>query len=147
MPLFSVIVPCYNRRHLLEQALESIWAQAFTDFEIIVIDDGSEDDTWEYLCELGSRVRALRQSNLGPGTARNYGAQYARGLYLAFLDSDDLWFPWTLSTYARVIAQFQFPTLVAGMGWQLGQSYAENLDYSVKRFPCLLDACQGRLSR
>ena len=104
VPLFSVIIPTFNRRELLRQTLASVWAQTFADYEVIVVDDGSTDGTWEDLLSLRSRVCALRQNNAGPGAARNLGAQRATGKYLAFLDSDDLWFPWTLETFRDIAA-------------------------------------------
>jgi glycosyltransferase involved in cell wall biosynthesis len=89
-------------------------AQTFHDFELIVVDDGSTDDTSETVRRFGGPVRFLQQANLGPGAARNFGADHAAGRYLAFLDSDDLWFPWTLDAYARVIAQHHSPAFIAG---------------------------------
>ena len=113
MPLFSVIIPTYNRRELLLRALASVRAQTFTDYEVIVVDDGSTDGTWEELQALDSRVRALHQHNAGPGAARNLGAQHATGNYLAFLDSDDLWFPWTLASFAELILQNSSPAILS----------------------------------
>lgn len=110
--LFSVIIPTYNRRELLEKALESVWAQHFTDYEIIVVDDGSTDCTAEWLGSLGGRLQVLKQTNQGPSAARNLGASRAKGEYLAFLDSDDLWFPWTLATYAQSIWQHGKPAML-----------------------------------
>jgi hypothetical protein len=109
-PTFSVIIPAYNRAALLRQSLESVFQQNFRDIEVIVVDDGSTDDFSSIIAEFGPRVTFLRQSNSGPGAARNIGATAATGEYLAFLDSDDLWFPWTLSTYANVIAQAAAPS-------------------------------------
>ena len=111
---FSVIIPTYNRQELLRQALDSVWAQTFTDYEVIVVDDGSADGTLDYLNSLGDRVQVLRQANQGPGAARNLGLSIARGDYIAFLDSDDLWFPWSLTIYARVIEQNGAPSFIAG---------------------------------
>jgi glycosyltransferase involved in cell wall biosynthesis len=113
VPLFSVIVPTYNRRELQRQALASVWAQTFTDYEVIVVDDGSTDGTWDELQALGSRIRALYQENAGPGAARNLGARHATGDYLAFLDSDDLWFPWTLNIFAELILNHGAPSILA----------------------------------
>jgi glycosyltransferase involved in cell wall biosynthesis len=113
MPLFSVVIPTYNRRELLRQTLESVWKQAFEDFEVIVVDDGSTDGTLEELRSLGSRVGVLQQANRGPGAARNLGVTRARGEYLAFLDSDDLWFPWTLGVFARLIEQHKWPAILS----------------------------------
>lgn len=114
MPLFSVIIPTYNRADLLMKALESVFAQEFTDYEIIVVDDGSTDDTVTRLEPLANRLTLLQQQNRGPGAARNLGAKSATGEYLAFLDSDDLWFPWTLGVYANIIDDFRRPSLIAG---------------------------------
>jgi GT2 family glycosyltransferase len=114
MPLFSVIVPTFNRAALLAGTLESIFAQRFRDFEIIVVDDGSTDETLGYLQKFGTKVSVLQQPNRGAGAARNLGARYAQGKYLAFLDSDDLWFPWSLQIYSDVIQKHHSPSFIAG---------------------------------
>lgn len=113
MPTFSVIIPTYNRLSYLKLTLDSVWRQTLTDYEIIVVDDGSTDDTAAYLSEISERVTVIRQPNRGPGPARNKGAENARGEYLAFLDSDDVWFPWTLETVAKLIAEYDRPALVS----------------------------------
>src|ERR1051325_1035845 len=113
MPTFSVIIPTYNRSSYLKVTLESVWRQTLTDYEIIIVDDGSTDDTSAYLSQIGERVTVIRQLNRGPGIARNRGAESARGEYLAFLDSDDLWFPWTLATFAALIREHSSPALLA----------------------------------
>ncbi len=114
MPLFSTIIPVYNRGELAAAAIESALAQECGDQEIIVVDDGSTDDTPKTLARYGDRVRVLRQENLGPGPARNRGIQHAAGQYVTFLDSDDLWFPWTLRMYREAIQRYQQPAFVAG---------------------------------
>jgi glycosyltransferase involved in cell wall biosynthesis len=114
MPLFSIIIPTYNRLPYLKKTLDSIWEQSFTDFEIIVVDDGSTDGTVDYLRELGGSVELLRQENRGPGAARNLGVEHARGEYIAFLDSDDLWFRWTLKTYAAIAEKAGSPAFISG---------------------------------
>lgn len=114
MPLFSVVVPVYNRAEMLRETLESVFAQDFTDYEVIVVDDGSTEDIAAVVREFGDRVKLLRQRNSGPGAARNLGIAHATGEYIAFLDSDDLWFPWTLATYASVIEDNEWPSFVAG---------------------------------
>lgn len=110
--LFSVIIPTYNRAHLLPGTLESVWRQTFTDYEVIVVDDGSTDGTLEYLSLFDGRVRVVSQENEGPGPARNLGARHARSEYLAFLDSDDLWFPWTLTCFAELIWRHDRPAIL-----------------------------------
>lgn len=115
-PKFSVIIPTFNRVGLLRQALDSVYSQTFTDHEIIVVDDGSTDGTDLYLLGLRDRVRVFRQANQGPGVARNLGIANAQGEYVAFLDSDDVWCPWTLEIYAEVIAGNREVTFIAGRG-------------------------------
>ncbi|MBJ6761354.1 glycosyltransferase family 2 protein [Myxococcaceae bacterium JPH2] len=114
MPYFSVVIPTYNRARLLEETLASVFAQDDTDYEVLVIDDGSTDDTVASLARHGDRVRVLRQANAGQGMARNLGIREARGEYVVFLDSDDLWFPWTLSTYREAIRMHGDPAVVMG---------------------------------
>jgi glycosyltransferase involved in cell wall biosynthesis len=113
VPLFSVIIPTFNRAGLLRQTLESVWSQTFTDYEVIVVDDGSTDETAAYLAQNDDRIAIQTQGNSGPGVARNKGAENARGEYLAFLDSDDLWFPWTLDIVANLINQHDRPALIS----------------------------------
>lgn len=114
MPFFSVIIPTFNREDLISKALNSVIDQNLSDFEIIVVDDGSTDRTLDVLISYGSRIKIIQQKNEGPGKARNLGIAHAEGKYIVFLDSDDLWFPWTLSTYKHVITEHGFPSLVAG---------------------------------
>jgi cellulose synthase/poly-beta-1,6-N-acetylglucosamine synthase-like glycosyltransferase len=114
MPFFSIVIPTYNRSRLLAEALESVFAQEFTHFEVLVADDGSTDDTQEMLSRYGERVRVLRQQNQGQGAARNLGIQHATGQYVVFLDSDDVWFPWTLATYHQAIEMYGRPSVVMG---------------------------------
>ena len=90
-PLVSVIVPAYNSARYIGECLESISAQkGDIPFEVIVVDDGSEDDTRDRVRSFEG-VRLIRQANAGPSAARNRGVAEARGQYIAFLDSDDLW--------------------------------------------------------
>jgi len=114
MPLFSIIIPTYNRKALLQEALHSVFSQECQDFETIVVDDGSTDGTLEYLESLGARIRLIIQENLGPGAARNAGIRAAHGDYVAFLDSDDVWFPWTLSSYRTAIEACDQPSFLCG---------------------------------
>jgi glycosyltransferase involved in cell wall biosynthesis len=92
MPKVSVIIPSHNRLPLLREAVESVLAQDFEDFELLVVDDGSTDGTFEEMKKYGGRVKALRLDvNRGVSAARNRGVAASRGKYVAFLDSDDLW--------------------------------------------------------
>lgn len=112
--MFSVIIPTYNRADMIGQAIDSVLAQTSTDYEIIVVDDGSTDDTSTVLARYGDRVEVIRQDNAGPSAARNRGIAEASGGYIAFLDSDDLWFPWTLANYATAIERFKRPAGLLG---------------------------------
>ena len=101
-PLVSVVVPTYNRAALLREAVASVQRQSYAPLELIVVDDGSTDATAAGLRPL-SAVRLVRQDHTGmPGQARNAGARVARGEYLAFLDSDDLWLPHKLAVQVPV---------------------------------------------
>jgi GT2 family glycosyltransferase len=111
---FSVIVPTYNRRELLAQTLRSVCGQVFRDYEVIVVDDGSDDGTEEWIRTQGSSIRFLQQRHGGPGAARNLALQHATGDYIAFLDSDDLWFPWSLQLYAQAILNHSNPAFITG---------------------------------
>ena len=92
MPKVSVIIPTYNRLPMLKEAVDSILAQNFEDFELIVIDDGSSDGTAAEIARYGGRVKLLQhKENRGVSAARNTGITHAKGKYIAFLDSDDLW--------------------------------------------------------
>ncbi len=92
-PLISCIVPVWNRERFVAETLDSILAQTYRPIEVIVVDDGSTDGTPQVLAGYGDRITTLRQENAGPGPARNTGIRAARGEFLAFLDSDDLWLP------------------------------------------------------
>jgi glycosyltransferase involved in cell wall biosynthesis len=113
MPLFSVIVPTYNRLSLVVAAVESVLRQECTDYELIVVDDGSTDGTAEALAAFGDRIRVVRQANQGQSAARNAGINAATGEYVAFLDSDDMWFPWTLANVERAMRELGRPACVA----------------------------------
>jgi len=92
-PLISCIIPVFNGERYLGEALDSILAQTYRPIEIIVVDDGSTDGTGELGARYGDRIRYFRQNNEGAPTARNAGLSAARGAFVAFLDSDDLWHP------------------------------------------------------
>ncbi|MBR8838295.1 MAG: glycosyltransferase [Stigonema ocellatum SAG 48.90 = DSM 106950] len=93
MPTVSVIISTYKRANLVSQAIESVLAQTYTDYEIIVVNDGSPDNTKEVLDQFGDHITAIHQENQGVSAARNAGIRAAQGQYIAFLDDDDLWLP------------------------------------------------------
>jgi glycosyltransferase involved in cell wall biosynthesis len=92
-PQVSVVIPTYNRAWCLGEAVDSVLAQRFRDFELIVVDDGSTDATAAVLAGYGGTIRILQQENRGVSAARNAGIAAARGELIAFLDSDDIWLP------------------------------------------------------
>lgn len=90
-PLISVIIPTYNRANFLHEAIESINNQNYSNLEIIIVDDGSTDNTKKIVKNLGSNLKYIYQKNKGPAAARNTGLKVAKGEIIGFLDSDDLW--------------------------------------------------------
>jgi glycosyltransferase involved in cell wall biosynthesis len=114
-PFISVVIPTFNRAREVKAALESVWAQTYPEFEIIVVDDGSRDGTGETLHQFtsqpyghGKPMRYFFQPNQGQSAARNKGNAEARGEWIAFLDSDDRWLPKKLEWQIRAAEQFKY---------------------------------------
>ncbi|HEX8814385.1 MAG TPA: glycosyltransferase family A protein [Terriglobales bacterium] len=106
-PKVSVIIPTYNRGIKVCAGIESVLAQTFTDLEVIVVDDGSSDDTAAILQQsFGDRIRYFTQPNQGASVARNRGVAEARGEWIAFLDSDDIWEKEKLEWQLKALAKF-----------------------------------------
>lgn len=93
MPKISVIIPTYNTAKYLPEAIESVLAQTYTDLELIVIDDGSTDNTKEVVAPFLDRIEFIETENYGPSKARNRAIRESSGEYVAFLDADDFWYP------------------------------------------------------
>lgn len=91
--MVSVVIPVYNAGKALCRAVDSVLSQSFTDYEIIIVDDGSTDDTPDIIKGYGDKIRYIRQENSGASIARNAGIQAAQGRWIAFLDADDQWLP------------------------------------------------------
>jgi glycosyltransferase involved in cell wall biosynthesis len=100
-PRVSIVIPTYNRSAIVRRAIDSALAQTFEDLEILVVDDGSTDDTRAALAGYPERVRYIRQENGGPAAARNHGMRLARGEYIGFLDSDDAYLPRNVEAHLR----------------------------------------------
>jgi glycosyltransferase involved in cell wall biosynthesis len=96
-PLISVILPVYNRTSWVARAIDSVLSQTYQNIELLVIDDGSTDDILQVLESYGERLRILKQAHAGAEAARNLGLENARGEFVAFIDSDDLWYADRLS--------------------------------------------------
>lgn len=122
MPAVSVVMPAYNVGPYVGDAIRSALAQTFTDLEIIVVDDGSKDDTADVVKELARldpRVRLVQQPNRGLAGARNTALRAARGEFLALLDSDDLWEPGFLEAQLEILDARPDVDIVTGNGWYL----------------------------
>lgn len=91
--MISVVIPAFNSERCISRAIESVLSQTFSDYEIIVVDDGSTDGTADIVKKFGSRVKYVYQQNAGPARARNAGLKIASGQWIAFLDADDEWLP------------------------------------------------------
>lgn len=114
-PFISVIIPSFNRAPVLERAIYSVLRQSFTDFELIIVDDGSTDNTEELVKEIFKnyqQVYYFKTDNQGVSAARNFGAKKAQGQWLAFLDSDDEWFINKLEAQIEVLKQNPTATLI-----------------------------------
>lgn len=103
LPLISVIVPSYNCARYIAAALGSALDQNYPNKEILVVDDGSTDNSLDILQSFGERIRVITQVNAGAAAARNAGLQAAKGEYIAFLDADDLWWPGKLTAQANYL--------------------------------------------
>jgi len=101
----SVIIPTYNRVFLLREAIDSVLAQTYQEFELLVIDDGSTDGTHEMVAGYGDRVVYIFQENRGVSSARNFGVRSSRGEFITFLDSDDVWLPEKLEKQVTIMEQ------------------------------------------
>ena len=112
MPKISVIIPTYNSARYLPEAIESVLTQTYKDFELIVIDDGSSDNTKEVVVPYLDRIMFLEGPNGGPSKARNRGIRQSSGEYVAFLDADDIWYSDKLQRQLTVFTENKHYSLV-----------------------------------
>ncbi len=112
MPKVSVLIPTYNRSKSIREAVDSVLNQTYKDFELIVVDDGSTDDTGQVLNFYKDKIMYFYQENKGRGAARNRCIAEAKGEYIAFLDSDDIWFPEKLEKQINYIEKNNFKGLL-----------------------------------
>jgi len=134
----SVIIPTYNYGRFIGEAVDSALAQTRAPLEVLVVDDGSTDGTAEVLAAYGDRIRVLRQKNSGVAMARNAGIAAARGEYLAFLDSDDAWYPRKLER--------QMPRFDAEPSLGLVHCGAETIDSGGRTLKTSVDGLEGRVA-
>jgi Glycosyl transferase family 2 len=119
-PLVSVLIPCWNQGHYLGEAIESVLAQSYPELELIVVDDGSEDNTFEVASRFPG-VRCLRQANRGVAAARNAGLADSQGAYTVFLDADDRLLPAALEVGMRALLATPEAAFAAGMPRDVGR--------------------------
>jgi len=130
MALVSVIIPTYNRAHLVGRAIQSVLAQTFTQFEILVIDDCSNDDTERVVSEISDdRITYIRHTeNRGGSTARNTGVTASRGQFVAFLDSDDTWHPEKIAKQLDLFEKSGDEVGVIYTGFNINNSVGKTMD-------------------
>ncbi len=120
LPLISVIMPCYNAEEYVSEAISSVINQSYANIELIIIDDGSSDNSYEicenFVAQENTRITLLKQENKGPYPARNYGLSRANGAYISFLDADDYWHKDCLMLLMQAIEDSGAD--VAYCGWQ-----------------------------
>ncbi|MEM8831699.1 MAG: glycosyltransferase family A protein [Cyanobacteria bacterium P01_G01_bin.19] len=114
----SVIIPAYNGDRYIEDAIAGILAQTYTNYEIIVVDDGSTDNTYEVIKKYGDRIRYFSQSNQGVAASRNLGLAKSQGEYIAFLDQDDIFLPHKLASQVALLERDSNLGIV-NSGWQI----------------------------
>jgi glycosyltransferase involved in cell wall biosynthesis len=134
LPLISVIIPAYNVASYIGETLDSVYAQTFTNYEVILVNDGSLDtqDLELGLEPYADRLRYLRQDNAGASAARNRGLRAAHGKYIAFLDADDLWLPNYLEEQLKFLRERNCDlvcadALIFGDSSQAGRTFMESL--------------------
>lgn len=116
-PLVSVIVTFYNHAPFVAATLDSVFAQTYTNVEVIVVDDGSKDDTAAQCAQYGPRIRFVPRANGGASAARNTGLAEARGVYVAHLDGDDLWHPEKLARQVEAARRFPEAGVIIADGY------------------------------
>jgi glycosyltransferase involved in cell wall biosynthesis len=123
MPEVSVIIPTYNSAQFIVEALQSVFDQTFKDYEIIIVNDGSTDHTQRLISKYINRVKYIYQENAGPAKAKNRGIMNSSGIYVAFLDADDVWLPTKLEKQVSVFHRNPV----------LGMVFTENSCFDEKR--------------
>ncbi len=136
MAKVSVIIPTFNRAHIICDSIDSILRQTYKDFEIVVVDDGSTDDTEHVLAAYGDKIQYIKVSHVGSSEARNIALRQVDGEYVAFLDSDDLWYPEKLEKQMALIESdsrigivHSFSEIIDNQGSTLDKETGERLNF------------------
>ena len=137
-PYFSVVIPLYNKASHIARSINSVLSQTFTDFEVVIVDDASTDNSVEEVEKFNDkRIRIFHREQPGPGgyAARNLGIKVANGDWVAFLDADDEWYPQHLGKMRELIIQYPEVNII-GCGWRnsMNGSFVEDAYY--KRYNC-----------
>lgn len=142
MPKITVVMPAYNSERYIEKAIESVLSQGFSDFELIVVNDGSSDNTPNIISRFNdSRIRIISQENRGPGASRNNALKIASGDYVMFLDSDDWYCPDALETAYDEITSRDCDISIFQIIKYDGNGYSQNSWFNLDNFP---ESFEGR---
>src|SRR5712691_1987531 len=139
LPLVSAIIVTYNRGHIVCEAVECILKQTYENIEVIVVDDGSSDDTQDKLKQYANRIRVVYQQNAGQAAARNRGIEVSQGEIIAFLDSDDIWLLTFVERLVSVLQQAgeSMPCCLANARLRFADdSQTTSFDYAYLQTPC-----------
>lgn len=132
-PFFSIVIPLYNKQSHVKETIETVFDQTFQDFEIVIINDGSTDESVKIIESIqDNRIQLLNQENQGVSVARNRGIQESKADYIAFLDADDLWLPEFLQTIYELILKFPNAGMFA--------TRFEKIDNAGNRIPIIVKA-------
>lgn len=132
-PIVSIILPAWQAEETIEKVIKSVISQTYTDWELIVIDDGSTDGTRQKVSQfIDNRIKLLVQENSGVASARNKGIAIAQGDYIAFIDADDQWLPWKLESELACIQEHQTPECLIYSGY-----YAVDPDENLLNIPSI----------
>ena len=128
----TVVIPTYNRAHVIGETIRSVFAQTYDRWDIVVVDDGSTDNTAEVVAQFPGRITYIRQEHSGlPAVARNVGVRLGRGEYIAFLDSDDLWLPDKLALQVDVLKQYPKAGLLCADAYILNESQEKQTNVTI----------------
>lgn len=135
MPFFSVIIPLYNKEKQIKNTLKHVLNQTFSDFEVIIVNDGSTDGSLEIAASIpDSRITIYSQENQGASSARNFAIKMAKGKYMALLDADDVWYPNHLEEHHKSITMFPNGDLFCNAyALKLSKSHIENASYNIDK--------------
>ncbi len=146
-PLVSVVIPTYNRLKVLLRAVDTALNQTYRNLEVIIVDDGSTDDTRAALAPYGDRIRYIYQKNQGASAARNYGISEAHGKYIAFLDSDDEWLPTKLEKQIELLETHPEFSFVACLATDEKRTYTGYDDHATQFMRFILQPFTQNMTR